>query len=242
MKASVDCTQKHILLLTLVDAYKKIPAFGTDLIYASSPEAAWLSKLGDIYNALHPIRYGVTHQANMSMLGNHRDLALNSIISQIGDAIDDIQLELELNRESDIGNVYESSDLNLLFKDLNTIITNARSSIFLVDPNFNGEAFDAYLGSVSAGVNIKILSKSHTIDVKKLAEKYKRQYKSDISLSTATEIHDRLLIIDNSNCWLIGNSIPNPTKKPTYIIPLSDSIASSRIRSYEALWAGAISH
>jgi hypothetical protein len=236
MRLSVDATQKHILLLKLVYAYENIPDFGTGPIKALTPQREWLSKLGAVFGALDSIRHGATHNVNMNMLGQHRDFALNSIISHIGDAIEEIRLDLELDGESDIGSVYEPGDVYRFFKDLKSIISEAKSSIILVDPYFNGEAFDAYLGTSPEGVKIEILSEKYMDDVKHYADKHKQQYKSEIILRKSKEIHDRLLIIDQEDCWIIGNSIKDAAKKSTYLIPLSPIIASSKIDIYGQIW------
>ena len=227
MRLSVDSTQKHILLLKLVDAYENVPDFGAGPITAMTPQREWLSKLGAIFSALDPVRHGSNHKVNMNMLSQHRDFAINSIVSQIGDAIEEIRLDLELDGESDIGSVYEPGDVYRFFKDLKSIISTAQSSIILVD---------AYLGTAPEGIKIEILSERYIDDVKHYADKHKQQFKSEITLRKTKEIHDRLLIIDQADCWIIGNSIKDAAKKSTYLIPLAPSIASSKIDIYGKIW------
>ncbi|MCB1667999.1 MAG: hypothetical protein R3E73_04695 [Porticoccaceae bacterium] len=238
MRLTTDSTQKHIILLKLVDAYENVPDFGNGPVQAMTPQREWLSKLGAIFNALGAT-HTVTHRTNMSILSQHRDFALNNIVSQIGDVIEELRLDLELDGKSEIGSVYQPGDVYSFFSDLKAIIANAQQTITIVDPYFTGEAFDAYLSTCSQGVSINILSERYTDDLKSYAEKHAAQFGTSIELRKSKEIHDRLVIIDQSECWIIGNSIKDAAKKSTYLIPLSPTIAASKIEIYSQIQARA---
>lgn len=124
MKLTIDSTQKHIILLKLIDAYENVPDFGNSPVRAMTPQREWLSKLGAIFKAID-VRHSVNHSTNMSMLSQHKDFALNNIISQIGDVIEDLKLDLELDGKSEIGSVYQPGDVYSFFSDLKAIIANA---------------------------------------------------------------------------------------------------------------------
>ena len=79
------------------------------------------------------------------MLGQYHDFTINSILGQIGDAIEELKLDLELDGRSEIGSAYEPGDVYRFYADLKAIISSVQSEIVVVDPYFNGEAFDAYL-------------------------------------------------------------------------------------------------
>ena len=235
MTRSIDSIQKHILLLKLFDAYKNIPDFDTGPVYTLTPQKEWLSKLGFIFDNLHPIRYGSAHKANIDMLGLHKDFALNSILSHIGDAIEDIQHDLGIDGESDIGSMYEPDNVDGLFESLKFIIAKAQSNIIIVDPSFIGEIFSSYLSTIEDSVKIDVLSKKYVDDVQVHAERYKQQFRSVISFYKTHEIYDCLVIVDNSDCWIMGNSIKDAAKTPTYLIPLSPHAACSKIELYSQI-------
>ena len=73
--------------------------------------------------------------------------AINQIKGQVMDAIEALKLDLELEGRGDIGNVYAAGEVYKLFSDLKEIIGAATKEILLVDPYFNGEAFDDYLST-----------------------------------------------------------------------------------------------
>lgn len=238
MRLTVDSTQKHIMLLKLVDAYENVPDFGDGPVKAMSPQREWLSRMGAIFKTLG-VEHSVKHNTNMSILAQYKDYALNNIVSQIGDVIEEIRLDLELDGKSEIGSVYEPGDVYRFFADLKSIISNVQKEVVIVDPYFNGEAFDAYLATTPSGISINILSERYTDDLKHYTEKHVQQFGTDIELRKTKEIHDRLLIIDQTDCWIIGNSIKDAARKATYLIPLSPSISASKIDIYAQIWGRA---
>ena len=53
-------------------------------------------------------------------------------------------------------------------------------------------------------------------------------------------MHDRVVIIDDENPWIIGASIKDAGKKPTYILPVPPHFAEKKIQAYETIWDSAI--
>jgi len=48
-------------------------------------------------------------------------------------------------------------------------------------------------------------------------------------------VHDRVLIIDARDCWVLGQSVKDAAmKKPTYLVPV-DAV-SDMMRLYEDAW------
>lgn len=218
-----------------MDLYEHIPTFGTRPIQALSDERKWLSAVGALLCSIS-IEYKVNHQVNMNMLGQHFDFALNNILGQIGDAIEKLKLDLELEGRSEIGSAYGPGEVYRFFTDLKAIIGSVHTEIVLVDPYFNGDAFDAYLSSIPNNKSIKILADRYTDDIGRYVAKHIEQFKSKIEVRQTKELHDRLLIIDSKDCWIVGQSIKDAAKKATYLIPLSPNIAESKIKIYSEIW------
>jgi len=235
MRLSIDSTQKHIILLKLVELYEHAPDFGRGPVMAMSEERHWLSSVGALLKAIS-IEHDVKHTINIGMLGQYHDFAINSILSQIGDAIEELKLDLELDGRSEIGSAYEPGDVYRFYADLRAIISAVQSEIVVVDPYFNGEAFDAYLSSTPNEISIKILADRYTEDISKYVSRHIEQFQSKIELRQTKELHDRLLIIDNRDCWVVGQSIKDAAKKATYLIPLSPAISESKLNIYSKIW------
>lgn len=239
MRPLNDPLKKHIILLKLVDLIEHIPNFGSGPIKALSKERQWLSSAGALLNSVG-VDYTVNYRVNMGMLNQHQDFAINSILGQISDAIEDLKLNLELEGRSEIGSVYEPGNVYRFFADLKAIISSAQSEIIVIDPYFNGEAFDAYLSSVRNSSCIKILADRYTDDIGKYVKKHIEQFKTNIEVRQSKELHDRLLITDGNDCWIVGQSIKDAANKTTYLIPLSPNIAEAKIRIYSEIWGRAV--
>ena len=53
-------------------------------------------------------------------------------------------------------------------------------------------------------------------------------------------IHDRVIIIDDTACWVLGQSIKDAAKnKPTYIAPLPSDVVTLKEAHYEKIWNAA---
>lgn len=235
MRLTIDSTQKHIILLKLVDLYDHVPDFRPGPIKAMTKERLWLSAVGALLKAISII-YEAEYKTAISMLSRYRDFAINNILSQIGDAIEELKLDLELDGRSEIGSAYEPGDVYRFYADLKAIISSVQSEIVVIDPYFNGDAFDAYLSSMPNETSIKILSDRYTDDIGKYVSRHMEQYHSRIEVRQTKELHDRLLIIDNTDCWVVGQSIKDAATKTTYLIPLSPTISEAKIKIYSEIW------
>ncbi len=98
MKLIKDSTQKHIILLKLMDLYENRPDFGGVPIKATSKERLWLSSVGAVLKAIG-VSNQLEHNLNMRMLSQYPDWAIGKILGHIGDAIEELKLELELDEK-----------------------------------------------------------------------------------------------------------------------------------------------
>lgn len=146
---AIDPMQKHIMLLKLVDAYENVPDFDNGPVRAMTPQREWLSKLGAIFNALG-VQHSVNYRTHMGMLSQHKDFALNNIISQVGDAIEELKLDLELSGKSEVGSVYQPGEVYNFFSDLKAIIGKAqKTSLSLIHTSTVKRSNPTYLRSPS---------------------------------------------------------------------------------------------
>ena len=119
---------------------------------------------------------------------------------------------------------------------MKSIIGNAENELLIIDPYFNGEAFDAYLSEVDATINIRILADRYSKDIKAYVDKHMEQYGSSIELKRSKELHDRIVFIDNGVSWIMGGSIKDAGKKATYLIPLATPITEAKYAIYSEIW------
>lgn len=228
--------EKHVILLKLTEALENVPDFGDKPVFeVGTPQRQWLSVVGALLSRLD-IMKKITFQASFNTLIQYWTPAITQIKGQVLDAIEEIKLELELDGRSDIGSAYAPGDVYRFFADLKAVINQAETEVIVIDPYFNGAAFDAYLSNAKHGLNIRILADRYSKDISSYVEKHKAQFQTNIELRQSKELHDRLVFIDDDSAWIIGGSIKDAGKKATYLIPLSTQIAKVKKEIYTDIW------
>ena len=103
------------------------------------------------------------------------------------------------------GQIYDAFDF------VKKLIGNARQSIMLID-NYTDESVLTMMADKQPDVVVDIYT--HTINsaLRQAAEKFNRQYGA-LQVYEAKNIHDRFLIIDNSEIYLIGASLKDLGRK-----------------------------
>lgn len=229
--------QKQIILLKLTDLFENAPDFSDpERIPADSPQRRWLSVVGALLNRLDRVFKGSSFRTHMHLLNTQKNNAIRLIQGQVLDAIEELKLELELDGRDEIGNAYAPGDIYGYYADLKGIIAGAENHVFIIDPYFNGEAFDAYFSDIHEAIQIWILAERYSNDVKTYADKHVKQYGTEISLRRSTELHDRLIIIDQDDCWITGGSVKDAGKKASYLIPVQPAIAEAKLGIYSDIW------
>jgi len=122
---------------------------------------------------------------------------------------------------------------------LKSIIGTANTQIFIVDPYFNGEAFDMYLSEVDPKVDLFILADRYSKDIQSYIDKHVAQYGTSIALRKSKELHDRIIFVDGEVSWIMGGFIKDAGKKATYLIPLASPITTAKFEIYKEIWGRA---
>jgi len=229
--------QKHIILLKLTDLLENQPNFeGDGAFKVPSPQQSWLSSVGSLLKRLDKISKGTKFDAAAQTITYYRQEAVRSIKAQMVDAIEEIKLELELEGRDEIGSAYAPGDYYQYYADLKEILGGAKHQVFIIDPYFNGEAFDSYFSEVRTEMEIRILSHKYAADLKTYADKHAAQYGTNIELRQSKNLHDRLVIVDQGDCWITGGSIKQAGDKASYLIPLSPEIGAAKREIYSRIW------
>jgi hypothetical protein len=101
--------------------------------------------------------------------------------------------------------------------------------------------FDGYLHALKPGASARLLTTKYVDAVRVAAAKYQAQYGSTVAMRQSNDIHDRVIFVDDDQCWVLGASIKDAAlKKPTYLAPVSQDVADEKRKHYELIWqAGA---
>ena len=227
---NLDATKKHIVLLKLVHLHENFPALvekGERQLIASASALLKLYDRNDL---------GVAYDKSMRRFRHSPMLMINAVRGHIVDAIERIRLELELEGRSEIGTAYGPGEVYRYFADLKQIVGGATKELLIVDPYFNGEAFDNYLAGISNKVTIRLFLEHNRKEVSTCAGKHHEQYGTEFELRSSKRLHDRVIFVDRDACWISGGSVKDGGQKPTYLIPLAPSVAEKKLRIYEELW------
>ena len=235
----LDAAKKHIILLKLKELYDK-PVTPQEMVGVSAfgvpPARQWLGSAGALLKRYDSIHLGTRFDTYLRTYRPNAPGLFQAVLNLMFDAMESIRLDLELDGRNEMGTAYGPGERYQYFSDLKKIIGGATEEVFVVDPYFNGEAFDNYLGEVSGNVAIRLLAERYAKEITKYAAKHTEEFGTGIALRKSNELHDRLVIVDRADCWISGGSIKDGGKKPTYLIPFAPGLAEKKLNIYEEIW------
>lgn len=231
--------ERQVLLLKLVHEFENAPIFG-DVFNgdAKSPAQQWISRVGALLSRIS-IQRKLEFQSINRTTGGYWKHATQSLMRAVSGAIEELKLELELDGRDQIGHVYEPSKQYDFFTDLKGIVLGAKDDIFVVDAYFDASAFDAYLSAVGNNPTVRILCSRYANDLTACVTAFTAQTGAKVEVRKSKDIHDRVIFLDTSDCWIVGASIKDAGKKPTYLIPLAPQLSQSKLAIYENIWSQA---
>jgi len=228
--------EQHIILLKLSELVENAPDLSTEPPAGNSPQRQWVAEVGALISKVSSQRKARFELAK-GMLSGLWDMGIKDIHGMALDVIEELRLELELNGKADIGSTYTPGQEYEYFSDMKDILRGAESKIFIIDPYFDGEAFGNYVDSINSVIEVRILANRHAREVKAYVDKHHAQYDSDIKVKKRKDLHDRLVIIDDTDCWITGGSLNHGGKKsPAYLMPVNSDLAEQKLEIYDDIW------
>ena len=111
------------------------------------------------------------------------------------------------------GEFFDSREL------LSSIVENAKESIIIIDPYFDIVSL-SYLKSVPKSVYIKVVRSARGHLNKEDLRAFRKQYR-DIYVTFDESFHDRFILIDKKDCYLLGTSTNGLGKRVSAIIQIT---------------------
>lgn len=148
--------------------------------------------------------------------------------------------ELEMSvPDTEIKGAYGAADEYEFYRDLGTLITSATNTLFIVDAYLDEKVFTLYLDKVPPGVSVRVLTNKVAPNVEAVAKMYAKC--RPLELRSSSQIHDRLVFVDD-RCWAVGQSIKDAAKKkPTYLGELQEPAVSVLRAAHDTIWNSATS-
>lgn len=225
----------------LLDAFRRLlreqppldgrGAYGTE-------QHQWLGRASALVAEWHPLQASSFRVEARAMAGNlNRQMNYGAVLTTIHEAISSIENSLP----SQPGQVFGPGAVYDFFRALNELVESATRSIFIIDTYMDNGIFDSYLSNLRQGVEARLLVSRYVESVKVAAEMFRKQRTTSVEVRRSSELHDRVIFVDGSQCWVLGASIKDAAAhKPTYLAPLSGDVVVEKLRIYEGLWSTAI--
>ena len=160
---------------------------------------------------------------------------------QILGVISKVLHELEIKYpEDDKKQVYAAGEAYDFYIDFKAVVLSAKKTIFLIDPYINEEVFNLYIKKLPNEISCRVLLGKLDDNLRSVIEKLKLSPSRAIEVKRSKGLHDRVVFVDNSKCWLLGQSIAEAAKKkPTYLVELPDELTHEKLSYYESIWINA---
>jgi len=132
--------------------------------------------------------------------------------------------------------VYPKGHMYDFYKDIRDITKDVKNEVFVIDAYVDEELLNLYLEKIPLGVKIRILTNKPQGNFITVAKKFKVKPNVDFQVRKSKDCHDRLFFIDNK-CWVMGQSVKDAGKKPTYLVKIEGYDLFRKI--FDDLWKNA---
>jgi hypothetical protein len=195
---------------------------------------AWLGRASSLIKQWDYIEASSFNVAIQGMTSNFNRTANHGIaLTLIYKAI--VSLEGQLPQASE--QIFGPGAAYDFFTALRELVSSTEKSIFLIDPYMDAQTFDGYLSALTPGRDARLLLSKYGNDARVAANKFVLQHQCNLEMRQSHQMHDRVIFIDNAQCWVLGASIKDAAeRKPTYLAPLSPDVAMRKLQIYEDIW------
>ena len=224
----------HVLLEKLRALLQAVPPLEGRGQYGNE-QFSWLGQAKAVMHEWDEIK-SVPFKAAVSGLihNSNRPGNFGTVIAFFHDVI--ARVENSLPEEA--GQAFGPGAAYDFFRALNDLVSTAKVQLWVVDPYLDAGVFDGYMQALQPGVSARLLTTKYLSQVTVATEKYQAQFGSAVEARSSNDIHDRVIFVDNDQCWVLGASIKDAAlKKPTYLAPMSPDVAAKKRKLYEAIWA-----
>lgn len=132
--------------------------------------------------------------------------------------------------------VYGPGAVYDFMKGVRQLVASSQISLLIVDQDLDADIFDAYVSTVQPQVSVRLLTRRSHANLASALKKFTQQNPLKIE-ARRHPVHDRVVFVDGTSCWLIGQSIKDAAKSlPTYIAPLPNDVVGVKLSHYEKIW------
>lgn len=125
---------------------------------------------------------------------------------------------------------------------LSKVFNTAAKSVLIIDPYLDEKVLLEYASMIPSGVSIKLMADeafhkpSLIVAAKRWVQQNGQSMPLEVRLSEAKKLHDRLIIIDSAQAWILTQSLNAfATRSPATIVHYPDE-NGLKIGSYLTIW------
>lgn len=227
---------KAVLLAEVRAVLAAVPDFN-DYSVSSEEHRRWLARADAVISRWNRLELVTSRPAETMLVSpTTRAFHLNRILSTLQRADADLALE---GRDSG-SQVFGPGAVYDFFKALRELIESARETLLVVDPYLDAKAFDTYVTGAATSVRVRLLAKKYAAELATAVAAYTMQHGANVSVRSSDALHDRVVFVDGTTCWVLGQSVKDAANRsPTYIAPLDPESAAMKLIWYEVLWQSA---
>ena len=132
-----------------------------------------------------------------------------------------------------------------VFAALARIMSSARREVLIVDPYVDAVALTDVASTAADGIQIQLLGDGVRIqpNLAPAVARWKAQYSTrplEVRMSAPRALHDRLIVVDQSEVWNLSQSIKDFANRSNASIERSNTdLGAEKVSAYLALWAAA---
>lgn len=156
----------------------------------------------------------------------------DTLIDELDLKIQDIEVYFE---EDFSERIYDKGSRFDFYLDVKSILNNPKKDLFIIDSWINEDLLELYLKNLPIKLKIRILTGDKPKGkLVKIVNMFNSQNGNSLEIRENQLVHDRGIFSDSDQGWVMGQSIKDGAKKPTYIIKLKDPTKLKEI--YEKMW------
>ncbi len=125
------------------------------------------------------------------------------------------------------------------------LVQTSSDDILIVDPYLNSDIFLHFAPHSVSNKGIRCLTAKRSSNHSELlatndkwqADEISKAHPVEIRYATASELHDRLIVLDSKEVWLVSQSIKDIAKRSPASVTRADAeLGLMKIEHYEAIW------
>lgn len=177
-------------------------------------------------------KQGTAHASNVLSLAQHMDTVLAKLELKIPGGMQGAFIPA--------GGVFDG------FAAVSRAMNPAKKCVFIVDPYSDDQTISGYVPLAPEGLPVYLLTDAKHVkaSLKPAVEKWKAQYQAkhplEVRITPPRSLHDRLIIIDSSTLYAVGQSLKDLAKHaPSSLVRMDGDAGVLKIAAHIAMWEAA---